>query len=77
MPQLKLSVEYLNNKLAKDAVVTVTMSKETLYELATTNDRPDNSAIIVEGDIRKWQLFLWVQDKIDLDFNIMTLVSKK
>ncbi|QVK17686.1 MBL fold metallo-hydrolase [Mycoplasmatota bacterium] len=68
---------YLNNKLADDAAVTVTMSKDTLYELATTNNRPDSSAIIVEGDICKWQLFLWVQDKIDLDFNIMTPVSKK
>ncbi|GAA0179396.1 alkyl sulfatase dimerization domain-containing protein [Clostridium sediminicola] len=68
---------YLNNKLAEDAAVTVTMSEETLYELATTNDRADSSAIIVEGDICKWQLFLWVQDKIDLNFNIMTPVSKK
>lgn len=63
---------YLDNKLSDDAAVTVTMSKETLYELATTNNRPDSSAIIVEGDICKWQLFLWTQDLIDKDFNIMT-----
>ncbi|MBM7615519.1 alkyl/aryl-sulfatase [Alkaliphilus hydrothermalis] len=66
---------YLDNKLAEDAAVTVTMSKDTLYEIATTNNRPDSSKIIVEGDICKWQLFLWVQDIINLDFNIMTPVS--
>ncbi|WFD09172.1 alkyl/aryl-sulfatase [Tepidibacter hydrothermalis] len=68
---------YLNNELAKDAVVTVTMSKETLYELATTNNKPDSSSIIVEGDICKWQLFLWTQDRVDPNFNIMTPVPKK
>lgn len=67
---------YLDNKLSDDAAVTVTMSKETLYELATTNNRPDSSAIIVEGDICKWQLFLWTQDLIDADFNIMTPLPK-
>ncbi|KAB3532940.1 MBL fold metallo-hydrolase [Alkaliphilus pronyensis] len=66
---------YLDNKLAEDAAVTVTMSKDILYEIATTNIRPDSSKIIVEGDICKWQLFLWVQDIINLDFNIMTPVS--
>ncbi|MCT4508555.1 MAG: MBL fold metallo-hydrolase [Tepidibacter sp.] len=68
---------YLDNELAKDAAVTVTMSKETLYELATTNNKPDSSSIKVEGDICKWQLFLWTQDRIDSNFNIMTPVTKK
>lgn len=68
---------YLNNKLAEDAVVTVTMLKETLYKLAMTNHRPDSSAIKVEGDLCKWQLFLWTQDAVNPDFNIMTPVPKK
>lgn len=68
---------YLDNELAKDAAVTVTMSKETLYELATTNNKPDSSSIKVEGDICKWQLFLWTQDRIDSNFNIMTPVPKR
>ncbi|PAB58973.1 alkyl/aryl-sulfatase [Anaeromicrobium sediminis] len=67
---------YLSNELAQDADVTVTMSKDTLYELATTNNKPDSSSIIVKGDICKWLLFLWVQDKIDPDFNIMTPIEK-
>lgn len=67
---------YLSNKIDKEADVTVIMSKDTLYELVTTNNRPDSSDIIVEGDICKWQLFLWVQDKINQDFNIMTPVAK-
>lgn len=67
---------YLNDELAIDAAVTVTMSKDTLYELATTNNRPDSSKIIVQGAICKWRLFLWMLDKIDTDFNIMTPVPK-
>lgn len=56
----------------KEASVTVTMNQSTLYELATTNNRPDSSSIHVEGDICNWQLFLWALDKIDPDFPIMT-----
>lgn len=67
---------YLTNELAEDAVVTVSMPKNVLYDLATTNNIPDGSKIIVEGDIYKWQLFLLVRDKIDQNFNIMTPVPK-
>lgn len=67
---------YLESKISEDADVTVTMSKKTLYELATTNNRPDSTAVIVEGDIQKWLLFLWTQDKINSDFNIMTPMPK-
>ena len=68
---------YLTDQLACDAAATVTMSKDTLYELATTNNRPESSSIIVEGDICKWQLFLWALDTIDTDFNIVTPVPKR
>jgi len=67
---------YLSCKLAENAAVTVIMPKEVLYQLATTNDKPDNSKIIVEGDIDKWNLFLSLQDKINPDFNIITPVEK-
>ncbi len=66
----------LSDNLAEDADVTVIMSKKTLYDLATTNNRPDSSSIVVEGDICKWQLFLWTQDSINTDFNIMTPLPK-
>lgn len=66
----------LDDKASKDADVTVIMNKDTLYELATTNNKPDSSSIIVEGDICKWQLFLWTQDSINKDFNIVTPVPK-
>ena len=62
---------YLNDKISEDAAVTVTMPKEILYELATTNNIPDSSEIIVEGDIEKWELFLSLHDTIDQTFNIM------
>ncbi len=55
---------YLNDELAEDAVVTVTMPKKVL------------SKIIIEGDINKWYTFLWLQDTIDKSFNIMTPVPK-
>lgn len=75
--ELKRGVfRYLNDKLAKDAAVTVTMSKETLYELAITNNKPDNSKILIEGDINKWNTFLLLQDTIDPNFNIVTPVQK-
>lgn len=67
---------YLNNKLAEDAAVTVTMPKEVLYELATTNEKPDSSKIIIEGDINKWYTFLSLQDTINQRFNIITPVPK-
>ncbi|KFN02008.1 MBL fold metallo-hydrolase [Bacillus clarus] len=66
---------YLKNELAEDAEVTVTMWKEKLYELATTNNKSNNSTIIIQGDKDKWQLFLSAQDKIDSNFNIMTPIS--
>ncbi len=67
---------YLSNELSNEASVTVTMSKEILYELATTNNKPSSSSIYVQGDICKWQLFLYVQDNIDHNFNIITPVGK-
>lgn len=67
---------YLSDELAKDAVVTVTMPKEVLYELANTNKKPDESKIVVEGDILKWKLFLSLKDKINPNFNIVTPVEK-
>lgn len=67
---------YLNNKLAEDAAVTVTMPKEVLYELATTNEKPDSSKIIIQGDINKWYAFLSLQDTINQRFNIITPVPK-
>lgn len=67
---------YLDNDLAEDAAVTVTMQKKTLYELATTNNKPNPASILVEGDASKWELFLKTQDSIDTDFNIMTPLPK-
>ncbi len=67
---------YLNNKLAEDAAVTVTTPKEILYKLATTNEKPDSSKIIIEGDINKWNTFLSLLDTINQSFNIMTPIPK-
>ncbi len=67
---------YLNDQLADDAAVTVTMPKKVLYDLATTNEQPDSSKIRIEGDINKWNTFLSLQDTIDPTFNIMTPVPK-
>ncbi|TSI11080.1 alkyl/aryl-sulfatase [Lysinibacillus sp. BW-2-10] len=67
---------YLDDKLVKDAAVTVTMPKEILYKLATTNQKPDNSKLIIEGDTNKWNLFLSLQEPINHNFNIMTPVPK-
>lgn len=67
---------YLDSCLSKEAEVTVTMSKETLYELVITNNRVESSKIIIDGDICKWQLFLWAQDNINKNFNIVTPVLK-
>ena len=63
---------YLNDKLAEDADVSVTMPKEILYELATTNKKPISSKIIIEGDTNKWNLFLSLQEPLNHNFNIMT-----
>ncbi|AOV06384.1 alkyl/aryl-sulfatase [Sporosarcina ureilytica] len=63
---------YLNDKQEEDADVTVTMSKEVLYELATTNKQPNPSEVIVEGDIMKWHLFLLLQEPLNHNFPIMT-----
>lgn len=65
---------YLNGELAKEAAVTVTMPKEILYELATTNNKPDTSKVIIEGDNNKWNLFLSLQEPLNHNFNIMTPV---
>ncbi|MCM2535102.1 MBL fold metallo-hydrolase [Neobacillus pocheonensis] len=62
---------YLKNKLIFGAEVTVTLWKDGLYELATTNNL-SNSTIIIQGDKDKWQSFLAALDKIDPNFNIMT-----
>lgn len=66
---------YLNNELAADAAVTVTMQKDQLYELATTNNKSNSSIIIIQGDNDKWQLFLSAQDEINPNFNIVTPLS--
>jgi hypothetical protein len=66
----------LNDQLAEDADVTVKMPKEVLYELATTNEKPDSSKIIIEGDTQKWNLFLFLQEPLIHNFNIMTPVPK-
>ncbi|OTZ72712.1 MBL fold metallo-hydrolase [Bacillus thuringiensis serovar kumamtoensis] len=66
---------YLNNELAADAAVTVTMQKDQLYELATTNNKSNSSIIIIQGDKDKWQLFLSAQDEINPNFNIVTPLS--
>lgn len=67
---------YLNDELDEDAAVTVTMPKNILYDLATTNKKPDSSNIIIKGDINKWNVFLSLQDTINQRFNIVTPVSK-
>lgn len=67
---------YLNDELSEDAAVTVTMPKEVLYELVTSNKKPDNSKIKVEGDICMWNAFLSLIDIIDPNFNIMTPVLR-
>lgn len=75
--QIKRGIfRYLSDKLALDAAVTVTMPKEALYELAATNEEPDSSQIIVEGDEKKWLMFLAVRDDIDTNFNIVTPVTQ-
>lgn len=68
---------YLSDELSDDAEVTITLPKNILYKLAITNDRPDNSLITIEGDISKWQLFLWSQDLLNPNFNIMTPINTK
>ncbi|CAM4086680.1 beta-lactamase [Bacillus manliponensis] len=67
---------YLNNELAADADVTVTMWKEQLYQLVTTNDQSNTSTIIIQGDAEKWRLFLAAQDTMDPNFNIVTPISE-
>jgi alkyl sulfatase BDS1-like metallo-beta-lactamase superfamily hydrolase len=67
---------YLGASPANDAAVTAIMPKAALYALTTTNEEPDSSDIIVEGDVQKWVLFLSLRDKIDPDFNIVTPVKK-
>lgn len=67
---------YISDKISKDAAVTVTMQKEALYKLATTNEKPDTSKIKVQGDIDKWNMFLSLQDTINQKFNIMTPVPR-
>ena len=67
---------YLNDEPSCKADVTVTMPKEVLYKLATTNEKPDSSKIRVEGDIYKWYAFLSVLDTVDPAFNIVTPVKK-
>lgn len=68
---------YLSDEFDPNADVTVTMSQYTLYELAITNNRPDNDKIIIDGDACVWHEFLWVQDQIDLNFNIMTPIENQ
>lgn len=65
---------YLSEQPAEDAAVTVTMPKAVLYELATTNNKPNNSEITVEGDVHMWKTFLQLQDSINQSFNIVTPV---
>lgn len=66
---------YLSDKLASNAEVTITMPKEILYRMVTTNDSIENARIGIEGDIYKWYSFLRLIDTIDLDFPIMTPVQ--
>jgi alkyl sulfatase BDS1-like metallo-beta-lactamase superfamily hydrolase len=67
---------YLNDQLAEAADVTVTMPRDVLYQLATSNEKPDSSKILIEGDIQKWNLFLSLQEPLTHNFNIMTPVPK-
>jgi alkyl sulfatase BDS1-like metallo-beta-lactamase superfamily hydrolase len=68
---------YLKNELSRDAEITVTMWKEALYRLVNTNDKTNESLVIVQGDREKWDLFLNLQDEIDPSFNIMTPLIHK
>ncbi|WP_207655774.1 alkyl/aryl-sulfatase [Vallitalea okinawensis] len=70
-------LRYLSDQIDPDASVTIIMAKDTLYQLATTNKPPTNASIAIEGDKRKWELFLWSQDIVDKDFNIVTPLPKK
>lgn len=63
---------YLKSELISGAAVTVTMWKDQLYELVTTNNQFGNSITIIQGDKHKWESFLETLDKIDPNFNIMT-----
>lgn len=67
---------YLNEELSEDAVVSVTMSKDALYELATSNKKPDSSMLKIEGDVYKWYAFLSLIDVVDPNFNIVTPVRR-
>ncbi|GGE71407.1 alkyl/aryl-sulfatase [Priestia taiwanensis] len=66
---------YLKSDIDMDAEVTVTMWKDTLYELATTNTKSSHALIIIQGDSEKWHAFLSVQDSINPDFPIVTPVG--
>jgi alkyl sulfatase BDS1-like metallo-beta-lactamase superfamily hydrolase len=68
---------YLSDGLTTEAAVTVTMPKEILYEMATTNKKLDSSKIKIEGDTSKWDAFLSLQDTINQSFNIMTPVQSR
>ncbi len=75
--QIKRGIfRYMGNTRDENADVTVIMPKAVLYELATTNNKPKSSSVIVEGDMCVWQKFLWTQDRIDTNFNIVTPVQK-
>ncbi|OZB99023.1 alkyl/aryl-sulfatase [Paenibacillus sp. XY044] len=63
---------YLKSEVIGGAAVTVTMWKDQLYELVTTNNRFGNSIILIQGDKHKWDSFLEAIDKINPNFNIMT-----
>ncbi|MFC7393364.1 alkyl/aryl-sulfatase [Scopulibacillus cellulosilyticus] len=63
---------YLKSELINGAAVTVTMWKDRLYELVTTNNLINHSITIIQGDKNKWESFLAALDKIDPNFNIMT-----
>lgn len=65
---------YLNDELTDAAAVTVTMPKKALYELVTSNKKPESSIIKVDGDIYRWNAFLSLIDTINPNFNIMTPV---
>lgn len=48
---------YLSSELSEDADVTVAMSKKIFYELAITNNKPDESEVVVKGDARNGNYF--------------------
>lgn len=52
------------------------MSKEALYELVTSNKKPDSAEIKVAGDINKWNAYLSLIDIVDHNFNIVTPVRR-